>query len=361
MRTKITFLLIFSLFFSLTSEAKSEIQASDARIHYCGRIQKDNGNVSFDWSGVRTTIEFYGTNLSLNYSDTKCNWLNVWVDRVPDEKSDIIMILGGNEVTLAANLKEGQHRVIIEKRTEGEQGKLTYHSFVTDGRFLQAKKSTDRLIEFIGDSYTCGYGTESKSKRERFSPSTENCNLTYAAILARTFDCETRLISHSGRGVVRNYDGYDKDLPMCDKYPQTFDGEVEPKWTPSTDETNPQLVVIYLGTNDFSCGKHPSVDQWCIGYDRIIDQVKEYYGEEIPILCVAPCADDKLLDYVREAVKRSNHTNLHPVAIFDQHNNSDSDRGADDHPNYKGHQKVALCLMPYISTLTGWKLPELIN
>jgi len=361
MRSIFTFLLIIPFLFSIDANAKSTIPASDARIHYCGRVFKDGEKVSFDWTGVRTTIEFYGTNLSLNYSDTKRNWINVWIDRTPDEKSDIIMVLGGEEVVLAANLKDGPHKIIIEKRTEGEQGLLTYNNFTTDGKFLPARKPSKRLIEFIGDSYTCGYGTESKSNKEHFSPNTENCNLTYAAILGRTFDCEARFISHSGRGVVRNYGGYDKDLPMCDKYPQTFDCETSPKWKPSPGETIPQLVVIYLGTNDFSCGENPTLDYWCEGYLKIIKQVKSYYGAQIPILCVAPKADPRLIDYVSEVINRCSYDNVHQMAIFPARSDESTDLGADDHPNYKGHRKIALCMMPYIATLTGWNLPESIH
>jgi len=361
MRPIITFFTVLSLLFPIASKAESRIAAGDSKIIYTGRTLADKGSVSFDWSGVTTVVEFEGTSLSLDYTDSHCNWINVWIDRVPDEKSDAIIKLGGEQVVLAANLEKGRHRITVQKRTEGEQGKLTFRSFTTDGKFLKAEHKTERLIEFIGDSYTCGYGTESKSGKEHFSPATENCNLTYAAILGRVFNSEVRFISHSGRGVVRNYGGYDKDLPMYLKYPQTFDMDTTVKWAPRRGETKPQIVVIYLGTNDFSCGEHPSPEQWCKAYRIIISQVKSYYGDEIPILCAASMADILMAEYVREAARQCDFVNVHYTAIFPMAHNDSTDLGADTHPNYKGHRKVALCMMPYISTLTGWELPDFIH
>ena len=38
--------------------------------------------------------------------------------------------------------------------------------------------------------------------------------------------------------------------------------------------------------------------------------------------------------------------------------NSEDELGASWHPNYKGHKKVASCMIPYIATLTGWGMEE---
>jgi len=361
MRLLLTNFLIFLLFFHFSAMAETRIQANDSKIHYIGRTVIEKGAVSSDWSGFTAVVEFQGTSLSMEYGDTHCTWLNVWIDRVPDEKSDAIYKLGGEQLTIAGNLQEGKHRIVIQKRTEGEQGRLTFKSFSTDGRFLKAEKTTTRLMEFIGDSYTCGYGTESKSGTERFSPATENCNLTYAAILGRTFGSEVRFISHSGRGVVRNYGGYDKDLPMYLKYSQAYDCDTTLNWIPSKGEAKPAIVVIYLGTNDFSCGEHPTLERWCETYGILIAKVKANYGKDIPVLCVASKADELMPEYVMEAVKRCGFANVHYAAISPAAHNESDELGADSHPNYKGHRKVALCMMSYISTLTGWELPEFIH
>ena len=143
-----------ALLATLTSGAETSIKADAAR--YCGRVCIEDGSVSFDWSGVCATVAFEGTSLCLKYSDTGCNRINVWIDREPDEKADTVLVLGHKKAVLAECLPQGRHTVTVQKRTEGEQGRLSFHTFTTDGRFLNAGTGKDRLIEFVGDSETSG-------------------------------------------------------------------------------------------------------------------------------------------------------------------------------------------------------------
>ena len=32
--------------------------------------------------------------------------------------------------------------------------------------------------------------------------------------------------------------------------------------------------------------------------------------------------------------------------------------GANYHPNHHGHRKLAMSVIPYIATITGWELPD---
>ena len=170
----------------------TETTASDSRIGYCGRTVTDSSGVSFDWSGVSVRIRFTGPYIALTCSDTKANYFNVWVDSGFSEKEDFVIKTSGKDTTivLAENLGKGEHEILLQKRTEGEQGTVTFHSFITRGEILPAPVHKERLMEFIGDSYTCGYGTESGAATDPFLAETENCNLTYAAIAARYFDSD---------------------------------------------------------------------------------------------------------------------------------------------------------------------------
>ncbi len=38
--------------------------------------------------------------------------------------------------------------------------------------------------------------------------------------------------------------------------------------------------------------------------------------------------------------------------------NWDSDMGANYHSNHHGHRKLAMSVIPYIATITGWELPD---
>ena len=340
----------------LTLEAKEQIKGSDPRITYVGRTEVLGESVSFDWSGVTGIITFKGTSLELEYSDSGCSYINVWIDEEPSARNGRTVRLGEEgTISIACGLKKGTHTVTIQKRTEGKEGRLCFSAFHTDGEFLQSRELKERKMEFIGDSYTCGYGTESGSRYDKFLAETENCNLTYAAIAGRYFDADITLVSHSGRGVARNYNSIEPGITMVSKYSQTYDECEEPQWNPSP--FTPDIVVIYLGTNDFSKGLQPSLEKWTREYGKLLTKVRNNYGENVPILCVASKASSLMGSYVEHAVTTSGIANVHWTSIQEAAHNDGSDLGAADHPNYSGQRKVASCVIPYISTLTGWDMP----
>ena len=331
------------------------IAASDGRISWIGRTETTTeGAVSFDWSATTLRLRFSGTALELKCRDTNADWFNLWVDTPQGpQATSAFKVKGDTTITLFKG-KKGLHEVIIQKRTEGEQGTAIFESFSTDGRFLDAPKPHSRLIEFIGDSYTCGYGTEAPSRDDPFKPETENPALTYADIVARFFDAEAVHISHSGRGVVRNYDDFNQQDNMVKLYAQTYDQHCEKAWTPGY---TPDLVVIYLGTNDFSTGRQPHLDYWCSGYAALLRQVRAFHGEQVPIILMASKANEQMGFYVRAAGERSGVGNLHYCIINESAHNDTSDLGASWHPNYRGHRKIASILAPYVASVTGWDFP----
>lgn len=336
------------------------VPASDSKISYAGRVLTEGTTVSFDWSGTTIKVRFSGTSLRMNCVQEGADWFNVWVDKKPVAKEDSKFRTETGEqcITVCSGLRKGVHEAIIQKRTEGEQGCITVTGFETDGAFLEPDEPCLRNIEFIGDSYTCGYGTEAASRTEPFRPEEENCNLAYAAIIGRYFDAGISLVSHSGKGIVRNYDGSSPERTMPVIYPGMFDAHRQDvKWDPVEAEYTPDIVVIYLGTNDFSTGKQPGIESWCANYTRLIGEVRSFYGDMVPILCVASRADNLMHQYVEAAATRCGYANVHWTSIQQDAHNDVSDLGASWHPNYSGHRKVASCMIPYISTLTGWEMP----
>ena len=337
-----------------------ETPASDTRIEYTGRIMVEGDEVSYDWSGVYFRIRFTGPSLAMKCSDSKNTWFNLWVDKEMTPAADKKFLVAAKDtvVVLAEGLGKGEHEVILQKRTEGEQGRFTIHSFLTEGQVLQATGRRDRHIEFIGDSYTCGYGTESASGNDPFLPETENCNLTYAAIAARYFNADFNLVSHSGQGICRNYDDYGQGYNMPDRYSQTFDESKEVIWNASDAPYRPDLVVIYLCTNDFSTARQPHETIFAGRYIELLKKVKANYGADMPVLCLASNVTPFSFDYIRNACMMSGLSNLTYVGLTKGIHNETDELGASWHPNYKGHKKVASCMIPYISTLTGWEMEE---
>lgn len=353
------------------SARNTSVPASDSRITWVGRtLASNDGSVSFDWSATYARISFEGNELAIKASDTHKNYFNVWIDKPMAAEPDKVISVEGKEKTITLADKgdfkkmygkksPDTHTVIIQKRTEGEQGRTTVKEFITDGELTQAEGLKERMIEFIGDSYTCGYGTENSVSADPYKPETQNSSKTYAAIVARYFDCDFVTVSHSGQGVVRNYDDAIKGTNMTVRYSQTFDEDKGSVWEAGASGFSPALTVIYLGTNDFSTGKQPSKGLFISTYIELMRKVKANYGEAHPILCVASKCDEELFDYVREAVAACGLTGISYSGFFNGiHYDNDSELGASWHPNYKAHKKLAYALIPYISTLTGWEIQD---
>ena len=360
MKKILPILLLFLSFMAYAADIVTP--ASDPRITIVGRKLVEGGDVSFDWTGVYARISFEGKYIAVRVSDTKKNYYNVWLDKDTSCEPDKVITTFGKDslIVLFDSIKgKGAHSLVLQKRTEAEQGKTTLHAFVTAGPVLAAEPLRPRLIEFVGDSYTCGYGSENSIRTDPFKPETENSNKTYATILSRYFGADYMLVAHSGQGIDRNYGDFDRGRHMPERYLCTFDCvEDSPAWKPSGEK--PELTVIYLCTNDFSTGRQPSVKEFRQQYIKLLKAIKDNYGPAHKILCVAGPSDELMPQYIRSSVEASGLeqvwcVNLCPMAI-----NWDSDLGASWHPNYTGHTKWAHALLPYIATITGWGLQEKI-
>ena len=246
---RILFALLFTLA-AVTAVAREKVPASDGRITFVGRtLVAQDGAVSFDWSGVYARIAFTGGYLALEAGDTGKDYFNVWVDREPSAEPDKVVVVDRDTTIVLLQQKERKpqardttivlfqqkerkpqaHRVVIQKRTEGEQGRATFRAFVSEGSFLQAEGLKERLIEFVGDSYTCGYGSENSVREDPFRPEDENPSKTYADILGRYFGADVLRVSHSGQGIDRNNEA-GRGWHMPQRYLQTFDLAKEPAW-----------------------------------------------------------------------------------------------------------------------------------
>lgn len=336
-----------------SGEKTTPIADSPARV--VGRTATlDDGSISFDWSGVYIDIRFRGSYLAVELSDTKRNYLNLWIDGEEQPK----LTSEGEHTTLVLfndPSAEGEHLIRIQKATEAEQGRITLHNLTTDGRLLATDDlKLQRHIEFYGDSLTCGYGTESKSGSEPFLPETENCRYTYAALTAAHFGADYNLISHSGRGLVRNYGDSlqlsDPKTTMSSRAFRIFDEDPASAWDFTTSPYRPDAIVITLGTNDFSTPPHPTEEQYIAGYRALIEKLRTAWGKELPVLCVvhSPYA----VKCVQEMVKELPNTAMADISC-DVYNRT-TDLGASEHPNRYGQEKMAEVVIEQFAQLTGW-------
>jgi lysophospholipase L1-like esterase len=156
---------------------------------------------------------------------------------------------------LIDGLKSGTHTVRIETLTESQAGAYEFHGFALrkSDRALPMTPRP-RQIEFIGDSHTVGYGNTSKTREctEDQVWATTDTTQSFGAKVADHYGADYQINAISGRGIVRNYDGTPDD-PLPVAYPFAL---LDHSVTYEDSRWHPQIIVIALGTNDFSTQLH---------------------------------------------------------------------------------------------------------
>lgn len=149
-------------------------------------------------------------------------------------------------------LGKGPHRLRVEVASESQAGPTMLGGVYA--RHPLPVRPRARRVEFIGDSHTVGYGNTADG--QTCTPDqvwdTTDTSQGIAGQLGRRYDADYRVNAISGRGVVRNYNGFAADpLPVAYRY-TLFDHDHvadDRGW-------QPQLYVVALGTNDFSTLLH---------------------------------------------------------------------------------------------------------
>lgn len=352
-----TFLLSCLLLGAATMASADTFPAASDNILFTGRtLTNADASVSYDWVGVYVQTQFEGTSLSVVISDSGISYHNVFIDGQLTQK---LKVEGNTPQTilLASKLKKGLHTLRLQKCTEGQYGCTTLHSLITDkGCGLRPVERKARFIEVIGDSYTCGYGTESNRAEDHFSIDTENCNMAYGCMIAEYFDADYMLTAHSGQGMCHDWGDTVQmsEENMLTRYPQLFDSRKAPLYDFSR---RPDIVLINLGTNDWGAGFLPSLEQYVGNYVTLLKIVHEKYGDT-PVLCITPHSANPFLltalSELRKWITDMSHVRMaNPmpdVVVYG------TDYGADWHPNYQGQRKIAHTLIPQVSTLTKWPM-----
>jgi len=173
-----------------------------------------------------------------------------------------------------AGLGEGKHGIGVFVATESQAAPDTFGGFaIPAGAKALRLPRRKRQIEFIGDSHTVGYGNLSPKRtctRDEIWSDTDDMK-AFGPMTARHYDADYQINAISGRGVVRNYNGFKGDT-LPEAYPyvlfdkkQNYD---DPKW-------KPQVLVIALGTNDFSTSLNPG-EPWKTRDELHADYVSTY-------------------------------------------------------------------------------------
>ena len=216
-------------------------------LHVGGRVERrTDGSMRFGWPGIYFEARFRGSTLSLT-TDTTTEHMRLLIDG--EEKA--VLRESGRSVLTLSGLADADHVVRLEKMTESQDGSAVLIGLHADGPAALPPAGRRRRIEFIGDSHTVGYGNAStvrECSRDEVHDLTDT-QRAFGPLSAKLFDADYRIHAYSGFGIVRNYSGSSPGMSL----PAIYDRILPEEATPHADDGwRPQLIVINLGTNDFS-------------------------------------------------------------------------------------------------------------
>ncbi len=216
----------------------------------------------------------------------------VYVDGVMQERVKFPLTVKQDvtrTLTVATGLSDQTHRVEIVRETEEVNASCTFNSITLNGTLTPAAKAP-MLIEFVGDSITCGYGAypqTAESIRLSVDHSIREAGTqTYAYLTAAELGMDFQACCTSGYGAECgwNTDG----VNMQDMYPYTayhHDHSGDAALWPFARTAD--IVVINLGTNDVSSrtrnGK--SMAQIGAGMKALMEQVREKNPDAAIVWC----------------------------------------------------------------------------
>lgn len=365
-----TTIIIFTTTQSVNAQINEFIPASDTNIRYSGRIDdRDPGSVFFAYPGISIKVRFEGTSISAFLMDYGTNFFNIIIDG----GTPTVLSLSKTQTLyeLASGLADGIHTVEIFKRTETSVGKVAFKGFVIDAgkKLLPLDPPASRKIEFIGNSITCGYGNEVSTNNPNnfhFTPKNEDNYKAWGAVAARTLNAEYSCIAYSGRGLYQNYDGEKTGtLPLIYDYVNADESGLI--WNHYN--YTPDVIVINLGTNDFSAeisSAANTVDSavFASTYVSFINKLRSYYPNASIICCVGVMMSDsypsgkyhwtriqKYVSSVRNYFNNNGDSKVYYLKLEPQ----TGPYGEDWHPTAATDQKMATALVNFINTNINWE------
>lgn len=248
-----------------------------------------------------------------------------------------------NLIHIAKGIKRGIHEVVICKNTESNIGFIQLES-VHCKELIKHRRKKKKIIEFIGDSITCGNGCDLSQKNceEGTWYDQHNAYASYGPRVAKALHCDYFLSSVSGIGLTRSCCGTKYTMPDIYGY-LNFNPDGK-KW--NHQHHHPWLVCITLGQNDGLQKPEIFIRAYC----NFAKRIRRYYPKAIIVLCASPMADTPLkkyhANYIPEIISRLKKKGLSNVYSFQYKGKYRG--GCKHHPTVREHQKIAKELLDFL-------------
>jgi lysophospholipase L1-like esterase len=354
----LSFIALF-LFESCDAQPKTDTLKAEQLKPYGRYLFNQQHNLELISSAVHFGFSFSGEKCELYVSLTDANahnYLQYELDGVYQKR---LRIEGNSSEPIVITTKPGKHTIWIYKATEAHTGAIIIEK-VAANKIAPLAVQKLPLIEFIGNSITCGAAADASEVPCGTGAyhDQHNAYMAYGPRVARALKTNFILSSVSGIGIYRTWN---MDSPSMPQVYENVDFQVnqQQKWDFST--YSPKIVSIALGTNDISRGDgvHPRKPFDTAVYQgnfvKFIQSVKAKYPKAQIALLSSPMVkgeSGKILENCLSAIKAkidALYPKDKPVATF--FFPPMNPRGCSGHPSVEDHAILAEQLNPFFRKL----------
>ncbi|QNP75493.1 SGNH/GDSL hydrolase family protein [Streptomyces roseirectus] len=342
----------------VTGTADAAPTAVTTQAHTPGRVKDDGDTVRHSWPGVYFEATVRGTGVGIVLKDSAADY-----DVQIDGATVATLVTPGDRTHWISGLQDRTHSVRLVKRNDTPWSTSTFGGFLAapGGAVLARPAARARQIEFIGDSLTVGYGNLSTSRTCTGDQlrRTTNTDVSYGALTARRLNADYQVNAYSGLGMVRNYGGGSPDVAYRTYYDRALLNQPGDVWqNPGT--WRPQVVVVHLGTNDFStpvqAGEPWTPESLAAGYRAaygdFLRKLRTRYGSNTVLVAVGA---GQFAGHVEQVVKARNDAGDSRVRSWFLDSAGLDFLGCDWHYSAHDDRVIADRLTPYLASLpTGW-------
>lgn len=290
-----------------------------------------SGDVTME---VMTSVPTYGKQPE---APAVC-YYTVWVDGVrrdfrrteTDPRENGVCVQGESVLTLAEDLPEGVHTFRVLKQSSVLRCITELRTLSLRGTIHDRPADKEVFVEFIGDSLVSGTGNLGTADVGGYNAMFEDGTQAFAYLSADELGVDWSIVSRPGIGMAFCAGGKDPNTMSRIYHLQCF-------WRSNVVEYEvrriPNLVVIYLGTNDdlLLAGDPEKGPQFDEAYRSLVETVRKNYGEDTPLLLLEGTA---LSDVVKNVIRgvAADYKNVKTVP-FIRHTS-----GYGNHPTAEEHR-----------------------
>lgn len=323
-----------------------------------GRTSLIDGILMTDFSGSGIEFNFNGSGdiivvfsaSQLTEGDEGGCYFSVFVDgeKMPRDFCHITA-QGDTYFKVVYGLADGEHNIKIHRQTESERATVGIKKIIANGEITAPEKS-DLYIEFVGDSITTAYGNLALNSQSVSSPSMplyQDVTQGYAYLTAMALGADYSIVARQGIGASVGY----QPISMPTVYPLLR----HPKDvnTPYSFTTQPDIVVIGLGTNDSLTYNNPDIakpvktkEDVKQGFKDMISLVRTK-NPNAKIVWIYGMMLNGVNDLVIQAVSEMGGSEK---GIYSKRLTANT-QGGNGHPYYTGHSVMATELTDFLRSL----------